>query len=713
MDRQLSESVDVSATKLTDWQKEPSLRDLKQDYQDALPVHQAQVARIDRWLDNLHITGSAKIQAAKGSSSVQPKLIRKQAEWRYAALSEPFLSAEDMFEIEPLTWEDRLAAVQNALILNNQFNTQIDKVAFIDEYVRTAVDEGTVTVKVGWDFQEVIEEINAPVIELTVNPQMAEVHQQVAEMRQANPAEYAQLPEELRVAHESSVEDGVPYEGTITGYEKQPVMRTVRNQPTLEVCSYRNLVMDPTCQGNPDKAGFFIHSFESSKSELAKDKRYKNLEAINLNTNSILGEPDHTPAGDTQNFNFSDEARKKFVVYEYHGFYDIDGSGQVTPILAAWVGDTLIRLEKNPFPDKQLPFVTVQYLPVRKHTHGEPDGELLEDNQRIIGAVTRGMIDLLGKSANGQTGIRKDMLDVANRRKFEKGLDYEFNQNVDPRQGVYMHTYPEIPSSAQFMLQLQNMDAESLTGVQAFTSQGLSGASLGETATGVRGALDAASKRELGILRRLAAGMVKIGRKILAMNSEFLSEEEIVRVTNEEFVTVRRDDLAGKFDLRLAVSTPEENAAKAQDLAFMLQTMGPQLPPEIAKIILIEIARLKKIPDLVKQLKNYQPQPDPIAQRKAELEVAHLEADLQIKQFEAQKLQAETQRLMAQANTEQAKTGKLQSETDRNTLDFVEQEAGVKQERELEKQGAQARAQAQTKVLEHYLKSREKSPAKA
>jgi hypothetical protein len=65
--------------------------------------------------------------------------------------------------------------------------------------------------------------------------------------------------------------------------------------------------------------------------------------------------------------------------------------------------------------------------------YGEPDGELLEDNQRVVGAITRGMLDTMGRSANGQTGIRKDMLDATNRRKFEKGLDYEFNPNVDPR----------------------------------------------------------------------------------------------------------------------------------------------------------------------------------------------------------------------------------------------------------------------------------------
>ena len=132
------------------------------------------------------------------------------------------------------------------------------------------------------------------------------------------------------------------------------------------------------------------------------------------------------------------------------------------PFVATWVGQTLIRLEENPFPDKKIPFVFVSLLPKRKSVYGEPDGELLIDNQKIIGAVTRGMIDIMGKSANGQTGYRKDALDATNKRKFQMGKDYEYNGGVDPRLAFHMHTFPEIPASAQFMLQQQNFDAESL-----------------------------------------------------------------------------------------------------------------------------------------------------------------------------------------------------------------------------------------------------------
>lgn len=677
------------------WKTPPSLKDLKQDYQDAKSNHDTQVTKIKEWLDNLNIEGAAKVNPPKGNSRIVPKVIRKQAEWRYAALSEPFLSSPDVFDVSPVSWEDREAAQQNQLLLNNQFNTKIDKVKFIDEYVRTAVDEGTAIVRVGWDFQEEEYTEEVPTVEYAINPAVAPMIQQMLQMQQADPEAFAQeTPEHMQQALALSQEYGEPVEAVVTGYEEQTFTRTIRNQPTLEICDFRNVIIDPSCNGDLDKAGFVIYSFESSRSALEKDGRYKNLDFINKETNSILGDPDHE-SENTTNFNFSDEARKKFVVYEYWGYWDIDGSGLVKPIVAAWVGDVLIRLEENPFPDGALPFVAVPYLPVRKSIYGEPDGVLIEDNQKVIGAVTRGMIDIMGKSANGQTGMRKDMLDATNRRKYEKGLDYEFNQNVDPRQGIHMHTYPEIPQSAQFMLQLQNMEAESLTGVKAF-SGGLSGDSLGATATGIRGALDAASKREMGILRRLAAGIVKIGRKFIAMNAVFLDEEEVIRVTNEEFVPIRRDDLAGNFDLKLSISTAEEDNAKAQELAFMLQTMGNNMDAEMSKMILSDIAHLRKMPGLAKRIEEYQPQPDPLEQKRRELELALLEAQIENERAHAMERQSG-------AMLDQTKASNVQSDTDLKNLDFVEQEAGVKQERDLQKQRAQAEGNMRLELLKSQL----------
>ena len=699
-----SKRVEVEDKPLVDWKNPPKVSDLKLDLTDARPIHDNHVTKVKTYLDNLNITGSAVVKAANGSSSIVPKLIRKQAEWRYASLSEPFLSTDDLYKVKPVTWEDRQAAQQNQLLLNHQINVAIDKVKFIDEYVRTAVDEGTVVVRVGWEFEEEQYKETEPIVEYRVNPEFVPTLQQIAQLKEESPSQYAtDVPEELKQALDLSMERGEPIEPVKVGEQEVTKTRTIKNRPTVEIRDSRNVVIDPTCNGDVEKAAFLIDSFETSMSELKKDKRYKNLDKVVIGPNSILGQPDHQATYGSANFNFSDDARKKFLVYEYWGYWDIDGDGLVSPFVAAWVGNTMIRLERSPFPDKKIPYIIEQYLPVRKSLYGEPDGALLEDNQKVLGAVTRGMIDIMGKSANGQTGISKNFLDATNRRKFEKGQDYEFNPNVqDPRLGVFMHTYPEIPASAQFMVQLQNMEAESLTGVKSY-SAGVSGSSLGDVAAGVRGALDAASKRELGILRRLSNGLVKIGRKFISMNAELLSDEEVVRVTNDEFVTIRKDDLPGNFDLRLSISTAEEDNNKAEQLAFMLQTLGNTADPELVKMILSDIAKLRKMPDLAKKIESYQPQPDPLAQKKAQLEIELLMAQIAVEQAKAMELQSKAQLNGAKGGTESVKAENIKADTDKKNLDFVEQESGVTQERNIQLHGEQARSQAELKLMDHEL----------
>lgn len=683
---------------LTDWDNEPTVSDLKSDYDSAYSSHSAQMSQITTWLNNLNVEGSAKPKKVPGRSSVQPMLIRKQAEWRYSALTEPFLSTDELFAVSPVTWEDREAAIQNQLVLNYQFNIKIDKVRFIDDYVRNAVNEGTVIVRVGWcNYTQMVKE-TVPVYAYypAANEDQVAALQEALQLKLENPNAYNSLPDDIIASVDYSFENRGAFVAVQTGTEEVEYEKVIKNQPTVEVVNSQNVVIDPTCNGDISQAQFVIYSFETSKSDLEKDGRYKNLDKISASMSNPLNTPDHQ-VEDQSGFNFKDEPRKKFVAYEYWGWWDINGNGKTVPIVATFVGNTMIRLEENPFPDKKIPFVVVPYLPVPRSIYGEPDGALLEDNQKIIGATTRAMIDILARSANGQTGIRKDMLDVTNRRKFDKGEDYEFNANVDPRQGIYMHVSPEIPQSAPMMIQYQNNEAESLTGVKSF-SQGIASQALGDVAAGIRGALDAASKRELGILRRLAQGVVEIGRKIISMNSEFLSEEEVVRVTNEQFVTVRRDELAGEFDLKLSISTAEADNQKAQELAFMLQTMGNSLPFEMSQMVLSDIARLRNMPDLAKRIESYQPQPDPLAQRKAELEIALLEAQIAETQSKAIENRASAGYKATQAQN-------VQSDTDLKNLDYVEQESGVKQARDVQKISAQAESQTQTKIVDYILKS--------
>ena len=211
-------------------------------------------------------------------------------------------------------------------------------------------------------------------------------------------------------------------------------------------------------------------------------------------------------------------------------------------------------------------------------------------------------------------------------------------------------------------------------------------------ATGIKGMLDAAAKREMAILRRLAKGMCDIGRKIVAMNSEFLSDVETVRVTNSEFIPIKREELAGEFDFSVDISTFEVDNTKAQDLGFMLQTLGPNMDPSISMMILSEIAELKRMPVLANRLRTWKPQPDPVAQQLQQLELA-------LKQAELQKIQSEIELNKAKAY-QASSTGSLKE------LDRIEQETGTKHARKIVETQAQARSNQHLEITKSLLKGR-------
>lgn len=686
--------------KMTDWANEPSIADVRQNIDDAETDQSGHKDNVDRWLANR----AAKRTAIKGQSNVAPKLIRKQAEWRYSSLSDPFLSTPDIYNVYPVTAGDVNRAKQNQLVLNNQFNNRINKIKFIDDYVREAVDIGTVIVKVGWESLE--EEITETIPTYEYMPeetgQLAQHYMQLLQLRLGDAEAYAdQSTPGLDHALDMYQSSGVAMFARETGKKTVTRIKETKNNPTLEIPLSTNIIIDPSCGGDLAKATFIGEKFTSSLSALKRDGKYTNLDQIDLEgAPNALANPDVDSVSDTESsFSFKDKPRKQFVVYTYWGEWDIDGDGMPKQIVCSWVGNVCIRKELNPFPDRRPPFVSAVYMPVRESVHGEPDGELLKDNQDIIGAVTRGAIDLLAKSANSQTGMRKDMLDVTNKRKFKNGEDYEFNGGVDPRQGVHQHTFPEIPRSAFDMLNIQNTEAESLTGVKAYNT-GINSQALGSVASNARSALDAAARRELGILRRLAAGIIEIGRKIIAMNAEFLSEEEVVRITDKQFVQVRRDDLAGHFDLRLSISTAEEDARKAEDLGFMMQTVGPNMDLGFQKIIWADIARLKKMPDLAEQVENYEPQPDPLEQAMKQKQMELLDAQIEKERALAFKhmsegkaaggrgMKDETQGQLnlAKAGEASSKAKKHISEADKQDLDYLQEADGTKHLRGLEAQ---------------------------
>lgn len=610
--------------------KNEILKNLKADMKEAERLQREWFIKREEW--SSQTKGAPYGNEVEGKSKIVSKDIKKQLEWMLPSITDPFLSTADVIKCNPVTYEDSKAARQNELLLNTQFCRKFNRYNFIMKATKVLVTEGSVVVQTGWDYEE--EEFEAEVEVIKVD------------------------------------EDGMEFVDT----EMSTQTTVVRNQPTAVVCRNEDIFIDPTCMDDIDKCQFVIHRYESNLNALKQDGRYENLDKVEAAQYSLTNEPQYLREDQTY-FEFKDKPRKKFVVHEYWGNYDVDGDGIAEPIVCAWVGSTIIRLESNPYPDKKPPFVIVPFSAVPFQMFGEALAETIGDNQKVKTAITRGMIDNMAKSNNAVVATRKGALDVVNRKKFLKGENFEFNGTPGD---FWQGSYNQLPSSAFDMLNLQNNEIESQTGFKSF-SGGISGNSLGGTATGARGALDATSTRRLNLVRNMSENMIKpIMRKWMAYNAEFLEEEEVVRITNDEYVPVRRDDLAGNIDIDISISTSEDNAAKSQELSFLLQTVGPNEDPAIRREIMAQIMDLMRMPEQAKRIREYQPQPDPVQQKMQELQMAKLEAEIQkIRADAANKMassvenKADQDEKTARAELLRAQARKLLSEADNLDMDFL------------------------------------------
>ena len=630
--------------------KQKILRELQGDLRSADSMQKAWKTKREQYLSETYANPYGNEQ--EGKSKIVSKDILKQLNWMIPTIADPFLSTSDIIKCNPVTFEDVKAARQSELLLNTQFVRKFNRYNFINKALRVLATEGTVIIQTGWDYED----------------------------------EEVEVETEVIAVNDLGMEMIVP----------DTIMQTkiLKNQPTAIVCRNEDIFLDPTCMDDMDKCQFVIHRYETDLSTLKADGRFSNLDKIDMNGGSSFNEPDFMPEDETK-FRFQDKARQKLLVYEYWGNYDIDEDGEVEPIVCSWVGQTIIRLEENPYPDKKPPFLVVPFNSVPFQLFGEALAEVIGDNQKVKTAITRGLIDNMAKSNNGQIGMRKGALDMTNRKRFMKGENFEFNGSPGD---FWQGSYNQIPSSAFDMLALQNNEIEAQTGTKSF-SGGISGNSLGDSATGVRSAMDATSVRRIHLVRNIAENLIKpLMRKWLAYDSKFMEEEEIVRITNEEFVPIKRDDLSGNLDIDINISTAEDNAGKSQELSFLLQTIGNTMPFEMTQLVIAEIARLKKMPDLERKIKEFKQQPDPAQEQlkqldmqRMQMEIEKLKADVADKNARAAENKIDAQVKVAKAKREEAQARAINSKADLDDLQLLKQDNQVDEqlaadEKELDRQ---------------------------
>lgn len=639
-----AQSIDASGTPIKP-SKTKILKDFKADMKAADSLRLEMVSKVEVWRDVYN--GAKYGNEQPGKSEIVSRDIKRQDEWQHASIKDPFVADPDIVKCNPVTYEDRAAAAQNELVLNQQFTRHFNRYKFMTDVVKLYYQEGTVITKTSWDYEDETIEEEVPIygLDLTGQPMVIDT----------------KLVKRIKVKV---------------------------NKPHAQVCRLEDIFMDPTSEGDMNKAQFIIHRYESDLSTLRKSNKYKNLNRLAANVagkndSRAFDDEDFNPEDETE-FRFEDEPRKKITVYEYWGNYDVDGDGVAEPVICSWVNDIIIQLESNPYPEQDLPFLILMNNSTPFKIYGEASAELVGDNQKVNTAIKRGIIDNMANSNNAQKGMRVGSLDPINKKRFLNGKNFEFNGS---QADFYEGGYNPIPPSVFSVMEQNNNETESMLGVKAFTG-GIKGASLGSTARAASGVLDAVSVRRLDIVRNIAENLIKpLMRKWMSYNSEFLKEEEIIRITNDEFIPVKRDDLRGDIDIQIEVSTAEDNTAKAQELSFLLQTLGQGMDQGMRNLIMSEIAKLSRMPDLSKAMAEYQPEPDPFAEKMKELEVKKTEVEIEERQTRADENRVDMVNKQSQAMLNRAKTRELLSNTDLKDLDFARIADGTKHDEEMDKKG--------------------------
>ena len=585
-----------------------ALQNFKADFIASETAKAEQDLKVKGWRDTLN--GELYGNETIGKSQIVSRDVKRQSAWLHPSLLEPFVSARFSVDCVPMSFEDEPLCEQTEKVLNIQFCNQFHRYNFMSKALKVLDSDGTVIVRTFW--------------EITTKKEMQEQPDMSID----------EFGEEVQI-----------------GIKEVEVEVLVTNRPSAKVCRNEDVFRDPTCQDDTDNCQFTIYRYETDMSTLKKSGNYKNLDKLDGATSDASYFPE-----DKSLFRFTDKARAKLTVYEYWGNYDLDGDGIAEPIVCCWVQDTIIQLKPNPYPDKKQPFLIVADNSIPFQMYGESNTAISTDTQMFKTALSRGIIDNFASANNGQKGFPNGFVDTTNEDKLMKGKNYFYNSD-GVGSGIIEHNYNAVSNSVFTMISMLDANLEALSGVKSFSS-GINSASLGGSgsALATQGALDSSATRLLDKVRNVSENLlIPLFRKWVSYNSKFLEPDQVTRMTNREYVEYKTDDVEGDLDIRIEVSTLEDNAMKSRELNMSIQSGGQADSPEVRQMLRAKTLDLQGLVDVAEAVRTYKPEPNPQEEKMAELTMAKLEVEIALEQAKVKEINANSELTMAKIETEISK----------------------------------------------------------
>ena len=453
---------------------------------------------------------------------------------------------------------------------------------------------------------------------------------------------------------------------TMTGWSKD-------GYPTIEVVPFESVIPDPSAT-SMDELRFVIYRRKVAISEILSNPDWygkhtkEDLNVILPNHNTEF-EPAPT-RGREDTFNPDDRSLEKVEVFEYYGYYDMNGDGIAEPILAIWSDNKLLKAIDSPFPFGPIPFDSVIYTKIPFSIYGATIGDLIGDYQKLRTSITRGIIDNMANSNNGTKFIRKGSLDAVNFNRLKRGdkiVELNAPTQVSADALIYDGNFNALPPDIYKMLEDTQKEEENLSGITRYAI-GSDSRSLNQTATGV-GIISSMSQRRLIYITRHISDMLEsVFAKWASLNAELI--QDVVIPTSMGHVEVNGAELpTNRMGIKIITPTEGLKEKRMAELGAMVQAVSPmvgQTGPEVILGLLSEMASQMEMPILQKQLLEAMQKPNP-AQNLAQMEA----------QLEAQKAQVEMMKESAQALKDTASAKKYSAEADKARYEVLAHSFGA------------------------------------
>lgn len=480
---------------------------VKADIERGKEVNEAESAFRSANYDAYRAKGDGKKERA-GHSRIKCSDIMDTIEWMMPSFIKAFAGTADSISISPQNEEDVEKAEKLERLLNWQFMGRHCKgFTVIYEWVKSCLIYGTSVIKITWQDKYIKKGFDLPIA--TDNQIYQMQGDDMVKDLDGEPQDIqaGTIIDEDVLALANTDPTLLNYIGQVNSQsmQVQPValdnFRVWRNVhgkkliksysgPLVEVISPEDFYMDPEAKSIED-AQFVIHRVWRTYGYLKEKERdgiYSNVDEVKAwldrDKESYINSEraqryNSADAIDPSNYAIDSEdkqiARHKLEVFEWWGLLDLTDEGYQEPYLVVFCGETILRMELNPYGHGQPPFEVLRPMLDPFKFTGVSIPELVGEFQAVKTALFRQILDNVSYQNNGAWLVNRNA-----------GVDINALLNMRPNTIVRSNitsgavvplTPPNLQGYPLTMIELVDSMLQKRTGVTSY-NQGLDANSL-------------------------------------------------------------------------------------------------------------------------------------------------------------------------------------------------------------------------------------------